>query len=154
MVLWAESYARRNYGNVNVSKVVGGYWTWLVRYQLVSDHLTVSIHWCLTIESRRNTLIVLNLIISKCIQRITMYPHGYVYVIVYAMVICKCMFVPKYPVNSADCPVTPLVLEHKSVMVSVNSAVTCNTKHSNVMLFWSQNTTVVHGLMHLHNTIM
>ena len=59
VMLWASSgtvggsYAGHNYWNVNTSKSVGGYWTWLVRYQLVSDRLTVSIHWYLTIESGR-----------------------------------------------------------------------------------------------------
>ena len=50
-VLCAESYAGRNYGNVR--KSVGGYWTWLVRYQLVSDRLTVRVRQYLTTESGR-----------------------------------------------------------------------------------------------------
>ena len=59
MVLCTGSYAGCNYGNVNVSKVVGGYWI-SVRYQLVSDRATVRIRRYLTIESGRIFVLFIN----------------------------------------------------------------------------------------------
>ena len=60
MALCAEPYVGRNYGKVNVSniltwinKAVGGYWTCLVRYQLVCNCLTSHIRQYLAIESGR-----------------------------------------------------------------------------------------------------